>query len=106
MHHKIARKARGYNLEEGLKDRFTRKRFLDINPRNQAEASSRSLHLIGTESNYQSDKNLVKSFSVNLSSMELKLSNNPIFLKNYCSFKLMQTVDIHVNSKDVTLYYG
>ena len=31
---KIARKARGYNLEEGLKDRFARKRFLDINPRN------------------------------------------------------------------------
>lgn len=31
---KIARKARGYNLEEGLKDQFARKRFLNVNPHN------------------------------------------------------------------------
>ena len=29
---KIARKARGYNLEEGLKDRFSGKRYLNVNP--------------------------------------------------------------------------
>ena len=29
----IARKARGYNLEEGLKERFAKKRFLNVNPR-------------------------------------------------------------------------
>lgn len=30
---KIAKKARGFNLEEGLKYRFSKRRFLNINPR-------------------------------------------------------------------------
>ena len=62
---KIARKARGYNLEEGLKDRFARKRFLNIHPQQLKHLPDLFIRLvqrqiIGLTNTYYLHKALVK----------------------------------------------
>ena len=62
---KIARKARGYNLEEGLKDRFARKRFLNVHPNHLKHLPDLFVRLvqrqiIGLTNTYYLHKALVK----------------------------------------------